>query len=68
MSARTRLLGGGLALVLGLALYSLAVMRLAIAILPENELVRGLFYAATGLAWVLPAARLTRWIQSPRQP
>ena len=61
---RWRLLIGTAALVCGLALYALAVMRFAVAALPDNELVRALFYAVAGLAWVLPAARLTRWIQT----
>lgn len=62
---RWRLMVGTAVLVLGLAAYALLVMRLAVAILPENELVRGLFYAVAGIAWIFPAARLTRWIQAP---
>jgi Protein of unknown function (DUF2842) len=63
---RWRVLVGTAALVLGLAVYALAAMRLAVAVVPETEWVRALFYAAAGILWIFPAARLTRWMQAPR--
>jgi hypothetical protein len=58
-----RLALGTFALLLGLFIYALAVMRLAIAVLPENLVVQTLYYALAGVAWVWPAARVTRWMQ-----
>jgi hypothetical protein len=60
---RLRILFGTLALILGLALYVLAVMRVAIALLPDNALVEALFYLVTGTIWIFPAAKLTKWMQ-----
>ena len=60
---RLRILFGTLGLIFGLAVYALLVMRLAIAVLPENRLVEAIFYLVTGLAWIFPAARLTKWMQ-----
>lgn len=60
---RLRILVGAMALVVGLALYGLAVMVLAVHVLPRSWLLEVPFYAAAGIAWVLPAARLTRWMQ-----
>jgi hypothetical protein len=53
---------GTVTLVLGLALYSLLMMRLGAAVLPEHWGVQALFYGVAGLVWVWPAARLTRWV------
>lgn len=60
---RLRILFGTLGLILGLALYALLVMRLAIAVLPEDQFVQAIFYLVTGIVWIFPAARLTRWMQ-----
>jgi hypothetical protein len=54
---------GTAALVLGLALYALVAMQLAVMLLPDSLVVQTLYYLAAGLLWVWPAARLTRWIQ-----
>jgi Protein of unknown function (DUF2842) len=64
--AGVRLAIGTIALLLGLALYALLAMRLAVAVLPEGVLVQTLFYLAAGLAWVWPAALVVRWIQRAR--
>jgi hypothetical protein len=63
---RPRLLIGTAMLVFGLVLYALLAMRLAVAIVPEHWAAQTLFYAVTGIAWVYPAARLTRWMQADR--
>jgi hypothetical protein len=67
---RLRILVGSLGLVLGLALYGLAVAAAARLLLPENVLVAIGFYAVAGLAWVPPAGLLTRWMQRapPHRP
>jgi hypothetical protein len=57
---------GTAVLLVGLALYALLGMQLAVTALPENLVVRTLYYLAAGLLWVWPAARLTRWIQARR--
>jgi Protein of unknown function (DUF2842) len=60
---RLRILLGSLVLVIGLALYALAVIEAAARLLPDNQAVALAFYAAAGVAWIFPAARLTRWMQ-----
>jgi uncharacterized protein YacL len=60
---RLRILFGTLGLILGLAIYALLVMRLAIAMLPENRFVEAIFYLVTGIVWIFPAAKLTKWMQ-----
>jgi hypothetical protein len=58
---RLRILFGSLGLTLGLALYALAAMAIA-ARLPENATVVFLYYAVAGIAWVVPASLVTRWM------
>ncbi len=60
---RLRILFGTFGLILGLAIYALLVMRLAIAVLPENQFVQAIFYLVTGIVWIFPAAKLTKWMQ-----
>jgi uncharacterized membrane protein len=62
---RLRILLGTAALVLGLALYALAVMLVAVKLVPEHWAVEAAFYLVAGIAWIVPAARLTRWMQAP---
>jgi hypothetical protein len=66
---RLRILAGTAVLVLGLIVYSLLVMRLAVDVLPEHWAVQAVFYLVAGVLWIFPAARLTRWMQaSPTTP
>jgi hypothetical protein len=58
-----RLATGTALLVVGLALYALAAMHVAVTWLPQNLVVETLYYLAAGTLWVWPAARVTRWIQ-----
>jgi hypothetical protein len=58
-----RLAAGTTILVLGLALYALAAMHVAVTWLPQNLVVETLYYLVAGTLWVWPAARVTRWIQ-----
>lgn len=60
---RLRILFGTFGLILGLAIYALLVMRLAIAVLPDNQFVQAIFYLVTGIVWIFPAAKLTKWMQ-----
>lgn len=60
---RLRILFGTLGLIFGLGLYALLIMRLAIAVLPDNQIVQAIFYLVTGTVWIFPAARLTKWMQ-----
>jgi uncharacterized protein YacL len=65
---RLRILFGTLGLVLGLGVYALLVMRLAIAIVPDQWAVQLVFYAVAGMLWIYPAAKLTRWMQDLPPP
>ena len=58
---RLRILFGGLILVAGLAIYALLAMAIA-ARLPDNGAIAFVFYGLAGLAWVLPASLVTRWM------
>lgn len=59
---RLRILLGTMILILGLGLYALGVVALS-ALVPAQWAVETLFYAAAGILWIFPAARLTRWMQ-----
>lgn len=64
MGMRARKLVGTILLLVLVAGYSLAVVVVAGALLPEaNKAIELAFYAVAGLAWVLPAAVLVRWMQ-----
>jgi hypothetical protein len=63
---RLRILAGMVALILGLAVYAVVVAVIALRFLPEQLAVDMAFYAAAGIIWIWPAARLTRWMsQAP---
>jgi hypothetical protein len=63
MSARARKLVGTILLLVVLIIYSLLVMLAAAAVLPDGgKLVELIFYAIAGLAWVLPAGYLIKWM------
>jgi len=66
MTARTRKLIGTIVFLLGLAIYAtLAAMigsgRIALA----PPWVQFAFFVTAGLAWVIPAGLLIRWMQRP---
>ena len=58
---RLRILIGTVVLLLGLVLYAGAVMAL-VARLPDNAALAFALYGVAGIAWVAPAAVLTRWM------
>jgi hypothetical protein len=63
MVMRLRILVGTAALVLGLAAYGLVIAALAARLMPPSPVLAFVIYALAGIAWVGPAARLTRWMQ-----
>jgi hypothetical protein len=65
---RLRILFGMTVLVAGLAVYALLAMRLAVEFLPAGQVAALLYYAVAGMAWLYPAALLTKWMQAPDPP
>jgi hypothetical protein len=51
-----------LSLVVGLFLYALAAMWIGAVLVPAHWAAHAAFYAITGIAWIWPAARLTKWM------
>jgi hypothetical protein len=63
---RLKKLIGGIVLVVFVSLYALTVMTVAAAKLPgTSRLTQLVFYAVSGLAWVIPAGALIAWMQKP---
>jgi len=63
MRARTRKLVGTVLLLIVLIVYSLLVVVAAAAVLPAGgKFVELIFYAVAGIAWVLPAGYLIKWM------
>ena len=66
MTIRTRKLIGTILLLLFIALYAAAAMLAAIVLqVNASKLVELVFYVVAGLAWVIPAGLLIRWMQRP---
>ena len=56
------------AIVLLILVLSWALIAMAIAQFPAikaNGLIEGIYYVVAGIAWVLPAMPLVRWMQRP---
>jgi hypothetical protein len=70
MTMRTRKLVGTVLLMLFLAAYALVTVVVAVVLQVRNVsgLVEALFYLVAGLAWVIPAAHLIRWMERPDVP
>jgi len=63
MSLRLRKLIGAVILIALVFVWALVAMALAQFILPStNTIVAWIYYAVAGLAWVLPAMPLVRWM------
>ena len=65
MPRRTRKLIGAAAMIGFVIVYALAAMALAQS-RPVQEapgLLRGLFYAVIGMAWILPVMPLIKWME-----
>lgn len=66
MNIRTRKLIGAIILLLFIAAYALLVMAAAIVLqVSESKWVELAFYIIGGLAWVIPAGLLVRWMVRP---
>jgi Protein of unknown function (DUF2842) len=63
---RTRKLVGTVALLVFLAAYALAVVSIGAGrITTASPLAQLVFFVVAGLAWVVPAGLLIRWMQRP---
>ena len=66
MRMRTRKLVGTIVLMVFLAVYAFAAMLVAIVLqVSGNKLAEPVFYLVAGMAWVVPAAIIVRWMQRP---
>lgn len=66
MSMRWKKFIGVFVLLGVIAVYALLVMKAAVAILPEaNGVVKLLFYAVAGMAWIVPVRYLIVWMNTP---
>jgi hypothetical protein len=65
---RLRILFGTFALIIGLALYALVAMKIAVAFLPEHWAAELIYYIVAGSLWIFPAIRLTKWMQDLPPP
>jgi hypothetical protein len=66
MTIRTRKLVGTVVLLVFLAVYAFLAMLVAVMLqVSGSKIVELLFYVVGGLAWVVPAAWLVRWMQKP---
>jgi len=66
MSMRWKKLIGTFVILLWMTVWALAMMRLAVDILPEAHwAVELAYYAIAGMAWIIPLKPLLRWMQTP---
>lgn len=69
MTARMRKLVGSIVLLMFLVVYALLMVAVAIVLqVNSSKLVELAFYIIGGLAWVIPAGVLIRWMQRPDPP
>jgi|GEM_PF-149020 hypothetical protein len=69
VNIRTRKLIGTIVLLIFIAVYALLVMAVAIVLqVNASKWVELAFYVIGGLAWVIPAAILVRWMVRPDEP
>ena len=65
MSVRSRKLVGMLAIIVGLAIYAIAGVYVAIEYVPDNWLIELLYYCIAGTIWAFPARAVLVWIHKP---
>lgn len=66
MTRRTRKFIGAIALLIFLFLYSIVAMAVGAApLIVESKSMQWLYFLVAGLAWVVPAGLLVRWMQKP---
>ncbi len=69
VNIRTRKFIGAILLMIFIAIYALLVMAIAIVLqVNSSKWVEVVFYIVGGLAWVVPAALLVRWMSRPDDP
>jgi hypothetical protein len=67
MSSRIRKLIGAIVLLIFIPAWALVTLAIAVARLPGTSvLAHTLFFAVTGLLWVVPAGLVIRWMLRPR--
>jgi hypothetical protein len=66
MSIRIRKLIGAVALILLVTIWSIVAMAVAqFPVIKANGVVEFIYFVVAGLAWVLPAMPLIRWMVKP---
>lgn len=67
MTQRTRKLIGTILLIVMITIYSLLALGVAgiLEVRGVNAFVEFLYYVIAGLAWVLPAAVIIKWMSKP---
>lgn len=69
MPVRLKTLIGGIALVILVAIYCIVSVTIATATMSQSSgWAHLVFFATTGLLWLLPAMVLIRWMYTPPKP
>ncbi|WP_018181758.1 DUF2842 domain-containing protein [Kaistia granuli] len=69
MPIRLRKFIGMIALVVLVVVYAFTAMVIAQLKLPDApRYVQMIYYVVVGLAWVIPAGILIKWMQKPQEP
>lgn len=69
MNARVRKLIGAVLLLVFIPAYAVVTVSVAVARLPGTSiLTHTLFFAISGLLWVIPAGAIIWWMLRPRGP
>jgi hypothetical protein len=69
MPIRLRKFIGMIALVVLVIVYAFVAMVIAQLKLPEaSRLIQMTYYVVVGLAWVIPAGIIIKWMQKPEAP
>jgi len=64
-TTRTRKLVGMAGLLIGLFVYSMGVLYVAVEFLPDHWAAQLIYYTIFGVAWAFPAKYLMVWIHAP---
>ena len=64
-TSRSRKLVGMAGLLIGLVVYTMAVVYVAVEFLPDHWAAELIFYTVFGVAWAFPAKYLMVWIHAP---
>ncbi len=69
MNMRTRKLIGAVLLLILLTVYAFVALAVAVVLqVSESKWVEPAFYLIAGLAWVIPAGILVKWMVRPDEP